>query len=184
MCSHWPPRHFLFSQPPLLVLYNCQSPVWKWPCLIPRGQTRAGLRVSSVVLWRRTWIWPPDLGRPQNHLLSSSFDNSPFSGTFVNLSGIIIFGGQTWLGVTMGNVRTLEGGWIVGRGGLEWSKSSCASSSDRSAVPGQDHDWAPGFCSFQQICPLEVSPFNGSVVPCFFAADRGQNRQNGSNWQY
>ena len=38
------------------------------------------------------------------------------SGTFVNLSGIIIFGGQTLLGVTMGNVRTLEGGWMVGLG--------------------------------------------------------------------
>ena len=117
MCSNWPPKHVLFSKQLLLVLFICQSLLWKWPCLIPRAETRAGLRVSSVVLWRRTWIWPPDLGRPLNHLLSPSFDNSPFSGTFVNLSSMVTFEGLTWLGVSMGNGRTSEGGWLVGSTG-------------------------------------------------------------------
>ena len=53
---------------------------------------------------------------------------------------------------------------MVGRGGLGWCESSCASSSDRSAVPGWTRpqlstwvllvptDSSPGSLSFQRIC--------------------------------
>ena len=63
----------------------------------------------------------------------------------------------------MGNVRKVVG-WLDGEG---WDGVRAAVPPlliDRQCPDGQDHNSAPGFCSFQLIRPLGVSPFNGSVV--------------------
>ena len=63
----------------------------------------------------------------------------------------------------MGNVRKVVG-WLDGEG---WDGVRAAVPPlliDRQCPDGQDHNSAPGFCSFQLIRPLGVSPFNGSDV--------------------
>ena len=132
------------------------------------------------MLWRRTWIWPPDLGRPQNHLLSPAFDNTPFVRHFCQFVGawsllrVRLGWGLQWVMVGLWRVV----GWLDREG---WDGL-------RAAVPPllidrqcQDKTTTEhlGFARSNRFVPWESLLSTDLSCP-FFVADRGQHRQNGS----